>query len=102
MAIDIQAEPRAKIPVNLVGQTYQVKPPKMSVLAVVAKAAAKGTEDAEAMITHVATLVKLMFGKDVAPTVLARLEDEDDDLDYLHIMKCAEAVMEEQTGDPTS
>ena len=28
--------------------------------------------------------------------------DEEDDLDYTHIMKCAEAVMEEQTGDPTS
>lgn len=102
MSIVIAAEPRAKLPVTLVGVEYKVKPPKMSVLAVVAKAAAKGTEDAEAMITHVETLVKLMFGKDEAPKVMARLSDEDDDLDYLHIMKCAEAVMEETTGDPTS
>jgi hypothetical protein len=102
MAIEIQAEPRSKIPVTLVGQTYQVKPPKMAVLAVVAKAAAKGTDDAAAMVEHVENLVKLMFGKNGAPAVMARLSDEEDDLDYEHIMKCAEAVMEEQTGDPTS
>ena len=97
----IQAETRAKIPVELVGQSYQVKPPKMSVLAVVAKAAAAGTDDAAAMIKHVEDLVKLMFGKE-APAVMARLGDQEDDLDYAHVMKCAEAVMEEQTGDPTS
>lgn len=99
--IVIQAESRAKIPVSLVGVEYQVKPPKMSVLAVVAKAASKGTEDADQMVGHIETLVKLMFAKE-APKIMKRLNDPEDDLDYMHIMKCAEVVMEEQTGDPTS
>lgn len=102
MTIVIQAESRAKIPVELVGKTYQVKPPKMSLLAVVAKAASKGAEDASSMVGHIETLTKLMFGKEGAKEIMKRLADEEDDLDFSHIMKCAEAVMEEQTGDPTS
>lgn len=101
MSIVINADTRSKINVSLVGIDYKVKPPKMAVLAVVAKAAAKGTDDAASMVGHIEDLVKLMFGAQ-ATKVLARLENPEDDLDYRHIMSCAEAVMEEETGDPTS
>lgn len=101
MGIVINAEERAKQPVSLVGQDYMVRPPKMAVLAVVAKAAAKGTGDAAQMVGHVENLVKLMFGND-SKKVLARLENPEDDLDYTHIMECAEALIEETTEDPTS
>lgn len=101
MSIVISAEERSKVDVTLVGIDYKVKPPKMAVLAVVAKAATKGTDDAAAMVGHIESLVKLMFGKD-SGKVLARLEDVDDDLDYSHVMACAEKIMEVSTGDPTS
>lgn len=101
--IVIKASPNKPVLVDLVGIEYKVKPPKMSLLAVVAKAAAaqgKENEGGTKVIEHVENLVKLMFGASAAK-VLARLEDAADDLDYQQIMDTAEAVIE-ASGNPTS
>lgn len=98
--IVINASPSKAFSVDLVGIEYAVRPPKMAVLAVVAKAAAQKS-DGGATIKHIEDLVKIMFKKS-ATEVLARLADSDDELDYQQIMDTAEAVIEAATGNPTS
>jgi len=98
--IVINASPSKTLSVELVGIEYQVRPPKMAVLAVVAKAAGnKG--DGQSTIGHIENLIKIMFKKSAAE-VLARLDDPEDELDYQDIMNTAEAVIEANTGNPTS
>lgn len=103
-SIVINASPSKPVAVTLVGVDYKVKPPKMAVLAAVAKVASqqKGKDaDSSAVITHIENIVKLMFNRQAAG-VLRRLADPEDDLDYQQIMDTAEAVIEAQTGNPTS
>lgn len=101
--IVIKASPSKAVDVELVGVTYKVKPPKMAVMAVVAKAASdQGTTDGTSkLIAHLEDLVKLMFGK-AAASVLARLEDPTDLLDYEHITDVAGEIIEVSSGNPTT
>lgn len=100
--IVINASPSKTLSVELVGVEYMVKPPKMAVLAVIAKAAGnKGKGDGQSTIAHIENLVKIMF-KSSAERVLERLADPLDELDYQDIMNTAEAVIEANTGNPTS
>lgn len=103
--IVIKASPSKALDVNMVGIDYKVKPPKMAVLAAIAKVASqqKGSKnvDSGAIIEHIENIVKLMFNRQ-APAVLTRLADVTDDLDYQQIMDTAEAVIEASTGNPTS
>lgn len=103
--IVINASPSKALAVELVGKEYQVRPPKMAVLAVVANAAGgagkkKGKEGADTL-KRIEDLVKIMFRQD-SKEVLERLNDPEDELDYQQIMDAAEAVIEAQTGNPTS
>lgn len=102
--IIINAQPRKPVEVAMVGVEYKVKPPKMSVLAIVAKAAAAQegpAGDSMKVLDHIENLVKLMF-KAQATGVMKRLDDPDDELDYQHIIETAEAVIEAGTGNPSS
>ena len=85
--IVINATPSKLYDVELVGQDYKVRAPKMAVLAVVARtvgAKKKGKTGADTL-KHLEDLVKIMFKAD-ADKVLKRLEDPEDELDYQQIM----------------
>jgi hypothetical protein len=95
--IVIRANARKRLPVELVGTDYRVKPPKMGVLAAILKTVSEkqAKEQGADILKHMDNLVKIMFGP-AATKVLARLADPEDDLDYQEIMDAAEAVMEAQ------
>lgn len=99
--IRISATPKKSVPVDLLGVTYQIKPPKTSLLLAISKHSSKESNDPGAISRDFETIIKLMFGKN-APAIQARLEDPDDDLDLDHIFEAVEAVTESGTGNPTS
>jgi hypothetical protein len=100
--IVITAEPLDLIPVSLVGVTYQIKPPKSSLALKLAVRAKTAEDDPSLMMEAIDEWVDKAFGKEEAENVRARLDDEDDVLDFPHIMALMEAVIERTTGNPTS
>lgn len=105
MATDytIKADPREPLLIELVGEKYTIKPPKVALslkLGVTAKQMEQ-SGDVAAMNEALHEWVKKAFG-DKAQSVWDRMDDEDDDLDIPHIMKLMQAVSEHVTGNPTS
>ena len=122
--IRIEADPVAKIPVNLVGVEYLIQPLKAVTVMTAAhesreRFAAAGvapetvmdpnTPEGQALYllsmemrmqeTH--AWVDRLFSADDADAVIARLDDPADALDADHIDKLVEALMELVGGDPT-
>jgi len=97
----ISAEPRKTLEVDLVGQTYKVTAPKAALGLKIAIRAKQSGDDPGLMMDAVEEWVVKAFGKSAAKKVLARVDDENDDLDIQHLMKLMEAVIEATTGDPT-
>lgn len=100
--INIVADPREPITVNLVGTEYVVKPPKAALAMKLAVTAKSAEEDPSAMMAAVNQWISIAFGKVGAKAIQKRLEDMDDDLDFPHIMQLMEAMIERATGNPTS
>lgn len=100
--ITIEADPVSTLSVNLVGKTYEIKPPKAA-LAMRLAVESKLYQDDPAKMADILDLwIKKAFGTK-AEKIKARFEDEDDDLDITHIMVLMERVIEKQTGgNPTS
>lgn len=102
MAIDITSEKRQGIPVNLVGVKYAARPPKSMIALRLAQDAQKAGNDPEASIKALTKWLGMTFGKKDTSSILARLEDPDDDLDINHIAELMEKVTEAVSGNPTT
>lgn len=101
--IVIEAEPRESLTVSLVGVDYVIDPPKGSYALKLARRAKElGGGDVDASWGMVEDWVKRAFGAKQSKKVLARIMDDDDDLDIIHIMKLIEAIAEAATSDPSS
>lgn len=98
--IEIVAQPQKSLPVTLLGVDYTVRAPKkVGALALMMRLKNAGINP-ELMSDTINSLVKKMFGAEVAPAVMARLEDEEDDLDIDHLMMLMNALIERVSGDP--
>lgn len=101
--IEIKAEPKSAIEVELVGTVYKIQPPKAALalkLAIRAKAAA---ETPDLMMASIDEWILAAFGKAGAAKIQRRLDDPADALDVTHVMQLMEAVVEEAAApNPTS
>lgn len=100
--INITAEPRTILDVELVGVRYKVNPPKSALALKLAVRAKSAGEDPTLMMEAIDEWIGKAFGAEEAIKVHERLEDEKDLLDFQHIMALMEAVIETTTGNPTS
>lgn len=102
--IEITAEPREQITVNLVGVEYLMTPPKGSLGLDLAKRAKEleGSGDVAAIWGEVEAWLKVAAGKKQFAKIQERLSDADDDLDIIHIIRVMEAMVEAVTDTPTS
>jgi hypothetical protein len=99
--IDIEAEDD-DIPVRLVGIDYIAHRPK-SMLAIRLGEQINGqdiTSDMGALVETMREFVRLMFGSDVADSIMLRLEDADDKLDLPHIQRLVNRMVEVVTNRP--
>jgi hypothetical protein len=99
--IVIEAAPVQVFSVDLVGQRYQVRPPKTAVAMKFAQEAQESEDDVVKMATALRRWVRLAFGKD-ADNIEARMDDPDDLLDLAHVLELMKALMEAVTENPTS
>lgn len=99
--VTIAATPSDTISVDLVGERYEINPPKMFLALRIGVAAKNAGNDMDAMLSALTTWIEAAMGRQ-ATEVLERLEDPDDDLDLMHIMRLMEKITEVQTSDPTS
>lgn len=105
--IDIEAEPRQKITVSLVGTEYLINPPKGATavtMAKQAKAAEKDDSDEATLKSWelIEDWIKKAFGKQKAKEIQKRLDDDEDDLDIPHISQLISKVSELNSGNPTT
>lgn len=99
--IEITATPAHPIAVTLLGVDYTVRPLKGSLGVAMAQRFSGKNLTADKVGKEMTTLIKALFGTD-APKITKRLNDPEDDLDYPHIVELMNAVMEANTGNPTS
>lgn len=99
--IIIAGAPAPLVPVMLVDKKYQARAPKKSLLLAMMMKLRAGGSDPEELEKTMGILLRKMFGKEIAPEVQARLDDENDDLDIDHIMMLANKLIEASTADPT-
>lgn len=101
--INIKADPPRKVVVGLVGIKYTATvPKKMLALSLMMRVKNAGN-DPQMMSEAIDALLLKMFGKEVAPTVRTRLENEEDALDIDHVMDLMNALISLGTGgDPTT
>jgi len=101
--IHISSTPKKAVPVDLLGTTYSIKPPKSSLLLAISNHSAKAgkEQDAEGLIRDFDNILKLMFGKNFQ-VIKERLGDPTDELDLDHIFEAVEAVTEDKADNPTS
>lgn len=102
--MEINAEPRKPFNLTLVGEEYMVFPPKtmMSMLLAKASKSSDGGTDVGQFYEGLSHWLTAAFGRKVAPKVIKRLEDPEDDLDIDHIMQLIEKMTEGATGNPTT
>lgn len=100
--INITADPREPVPVTLVGMEYSIKPPKAALALKLAVRAKAAENDPGSMMEAVDQWIAIAFGKVGSKKIQARLESDEDDLDFPHIMQLMEALVEQTTGNPTS
>lgn len=99
--ITISAESREVIPVELVGEVYEVSTPK-TVLAIRVAKAAQDAKDMSSLMDSLNDWVVAAFGPKSGAKVMARMEDPEDDLDMMHIVQLVQALMARTTGNPTT
>ena len=104
-ALDVQivADKRQSMVIELVGMRYTVKVPKAS-LALKLAVRAKQADDNPALLAQtIDEWISRAFSSEDAESVKHRLyEADDDDLDLPHIMKLMEALIERTTDNPSS
>lgn len=100
--IEIDVEPPKPLTVGLGGEVYTVRPIKGS-LGVALGSRLKGAQDdADKLADGLKHIVEIIFGKKDSPTILQKLSDPDDALDYSHIMNLLNALVAKSTGNPTT
>jgi hypothetical protein len=100
--IRITATPKKRVPVDLLGVEYMIKPPKTALLLSISSHGAGSDTEPGAVNRDFQTILKLMFTKEDVVDIQERLNDPDDDLDLDHIFETVEAIAEEAAGgDPT-
>ena len=98
----ITATPKKRVAVELLGEVYEVKPPKTALLLAISNHSGKKDSNAEDINRDFQTILKLMFTPKDLERVQERLNSGDDELDLDHIFEVVEAITEDATGDPTS
>lgn len=89
--------------VDLVGTTYQAKKPKtLAQLALAQTLQGANTSDPKVMQKMTSDYVSMLFNKKDAAAIWKRLEDDEDDLDILHITDLIKAVTEMFSSRPTT
>lgn len=103
-SITIDAQPREQITVHLVGKPYLLTPPKGSLGITLAKKATAAQEsgDIEAIWGEIMGWLTMAVGKTQADAIQERLDDNDDDLDLIHVIEVMEKVIEAVTEHPSS
>jgi hypothetical protein len=102
VAIGAGERPKS-ISVDLVGQRYEIVPPKAGIALRIAKLATdKDPNQQMKVLSLVDVWIARAFG-DQAPELERRMyEDPDDELDFPHVVQLIQKVVEFQTGNPTS
>ena len=103
---DHRTKARKPVIVDLVGVRYAVTPPKMrsavKMFQQLQTAAADAEENPTAAFEQHDAWIGRLF-RERADEVIARMEDEDDELDMVHINQLTQALMERAAGaDPTT
>lgn len=100
--IQISIAPPKPITVDLGGTRYTVRPIKGALGIALGQRMQSVQGDAGKLRETIEHVVQIMFGKTVAPKVLARLDDPEDALDFTHILELMNALVERSTGSPTT
>lgn len=93
---------RQKIKVSLVGRDYTIIAPKAGLA--ISSSRAIVSKDPEIQMKAVTSFnhwIEVAFGEH-AEEIFDRLDDQDDDLDLVHIQELQEAVMGQAAGNPTT
>lgn len=101
-ALVVTATPKQGLPVNLVGKDYVIQAPKSAFALKMGAAAKSAKDDPMKMLEGLYSWVDAAFTKKDATAVKKRLDSPTDDLDISHIVELMNAVVEHQTGNPTS
>lgn len=101
--LQIEAKPRTRLTVNLLGKRYSIMPPKTA-LAMKLSVRAKQAEDRpELMVDAIEEWIDKAFLPADADDVRHRIYESDDDpLDIDHVMELMEKLIERQTNTPTT
>lgn len=100
--ITITGKPRKALHIDLVGVEYDIRVPKAGFAIAMAMRARGGDEDAAVNTMHdLDEWIRRAF-KDRADEVLARLNDDEDDLDIGDITELMQASIAEAADTPTS
>ena len=98
--IDIEDEDEP-IPVRLVGVDYVAHRPKaMLAIRLGERIQQVDMENTGEVIDQFGSFLRLTFGSETAESIMARLEDADDRLDVIHLLKFVERITEVVTGRP--
>jgi hypothetical protein len=100
--ITITASPREPVKVDLVGQIYEVTPPKAALAMKLAVQAKTAQGDASLVEGAIFEWIDTAFTKADAKKIKARLSDQDDLLDYPHISQLIEALVEAGSANPST
>lgn len=103
-SITIDAQPREQITVHLVGKPYLLTPPKGALGLTLAKraTAAQASGDMDMIWGEIMGWVTMAVGETQATAIQKRLDDNEDDLDIVHIIDLMEKVIEAVTELPSS
>ena len=100
--ITIPGKTRKSITVELVGETYKVRPPKSAVAIFLSQALKDAGDDAEKLIDGLSKWCHVLFGKETGAEVVKRLKNPADDLDIPDLTDLITAVMEDAGENPTT
>lgn len=99
--IEIEAEPREKITLSLVGKEYVLPPVKGALMLKIGRQAKLAEANEEKQLGMIDDMILTVFGKKQANAIQKRLEDPEDALDIPHIMKVVEKLSEIVSEDQT-
>lgn len=104
MTISIQAAFAETIDIDLVGVRYKITPPKAGLAIQIARLSVDTSgQNTVKVLDLLDKWIDRAFGEEQAAAVRARMyEDDEDQLDLPHLIELVKAVMETQSGNPTS
>lgn len=101
--IEIGGGKPSTISINLVGVTYQGRPPKTVALVNMTEQVTKKNAKPADILKFLRQFLGFTFGKDDAAAIMGRLEDPEDALDIRHINELMEALVERSAAkNPTT